>query len=136
MVELAGDLHGKTIVDLGSGDGRLLLLAAKKGVKKAIGLEINPLLVLYTILRSLLSPHRLTISCYWKNFWAYSLKDADVVFVYLLPWKMGALAKKLTKELKPGALIVSNSFIFPSLPMVAKDENVHVYVFTVKPSKS
>jgi ribosomal protein L11 methylase PrmA len=129
MIELAGDLNGKTIIDLGSGDGRLIMMAAKANAKRAIGLEINPMLVFFTFLRILFSPYKNKAICYWKNFWTTSLKDADVVFVYLLPWKMDALAKKLIKEVKPGSLIISNSFIFKCFPMVAKDEDAHVYVF-------
>jgi hypothetical protein len=131
MVQLANMHKGTVVYDLGSGDGRLLFASAKKEASKVVGLEINPYLVLFTKLRLLFSPYRSVISCRWQNFWAATYEDADIVFVYLLPWKMGKLKRKLEKELKPGTKVVSNSFIFPEWKIVDKDEKNHVYVFTV-----
>lgn len=131
MIELGEISQSDVIYDLGSGDGRLLFMAAKKGAKKVVGLEINPMLVLFTNIRKLFTPYRTVIGCYWKNYWVTPLHDADVVFVYLLPWKMEKLAHKLQKELKPGTRIVSNSFIFPHWPMITADETHHVYVFKI-----
>lgn len=128
MIELARIKPGMTIYDLGSGDGRLLFLAAQKGAT-AIGLEINPFLVAYTWLRKTFSPYRNTIRVKWQNFWQVNLSDADVVFVYLLPWKMTALAKKLAKELKSDSIIVSNSFVFPKKKILRQNSALHVYVF-------
>jgi ribosomal protein L11 methylase PrmA len=122
MIELADIKKGNTIYDLGSGNGKLLLLATKKGAH-AIGYEINPMLVLLSNLRG--------AKTYWKNFWKANIRDADVIFVYLLPWKMDRLAKKLKEELKPGTLIVSNSFIFPRWKILRQDLINHVYVFRV-----
>jgi predicted RNA methylase len=131
MIELANIKANSVIYDLGSGDGRLLFLAKKKGGKKIVGIEINPLLVLYTNIRILFSRQK-EIRTYWGNFWTTNLSDADIVFVYLLPWKMEKLAQKLTRELKPGARIVSNSFIFPKWKLVEEDKKTHVYVFEMR----
>jgi len=122
MIRLAGIKKGDTIYDLGSGNGKLLLLAARKGAK-AIGYEINPILVLLSNLRGARTK--------WKNFWGADIHDADVIFIYLLPWKMKRLADKLKRELKPGATVVSNSFIFPGWKIVRQDAANHVYVFRV-----
>ena len=122
MVELAQLRKGQVVYDLGSGDGRLLKLAASEGAK-AVGFEINPFLVLYSTMRG--APAR------WKNFWKQGLSEADVVFVYLLPWKMGQLGNKIKRECTPGTLIVSNSFIFPDWKIVAQDSALHIYVFRV-----
>lgn len=131
MIDQAKLKSTDTVYDLGSGDGRLLFLAAKKGIKKGIGVEINPWLVIFTNLRILFSSYRTTLSCQWGDFWKKDFSSADVVFVYLLPWKMEALQKKLQKELKPGTRIVSNSFIFPHWKQAASDPVNHVYVFEV-----
>ena len=122
MIRLAGIHKGDTVYDLGSGNGKLLLLAARKGAR-AIGYEINPILVLFSKLRG--------AHTRWKNFWNADIHDADVIFVYLLPWKMKRLADKLKKELKPGTIIVSNSFIFPNWKIIRQDESNHVYVFKI-----
>ena len=122
MIKLAHIKKGDIIYDLGSGNGKLLLLAKNKGAN-AIGYEINPILVLFS---NLLGAHTR-----WKNFWHADIHDANVIFIYLLPWKMERLAEKLKKELKPGAVIVSNSFIFPQWKIIRQDTVNHVYVFRV-----
>lgn len=122
MIRLAGIKKGDIVYDLGSGNGKLLLLAAQKGAK-VIGYEINPMLVLFSNLRG--APTR------WKNFWHADIRDADVIFLYLIPWKMERLADKLKKELKPGTIIVSNSFIFPNWKILRQDATNHVYVFRI-----
>jgi SAM-dependent methyltransferase len=134
MIAISNIKKGMTIYDLGSGDGRLLFLAAAKGAK-AIGLEINPYLVLYSNIVTLCSPYRKIVRTYWKNFWRADFSHADVVFIYLLPWKMEKLEQKLLREMKPGSKIVSNSFIFPHIPCTKKDTINHVYLFTVPKKK-
>ena len=119
-----------TVCDLGSGDGKLLFLAAGKGAR-AIGYEINPFLVILTYFRKIFHPDGSLVSCRWKNFWKADIRNADVVFVYLLPWRMAQLEKKIMKETKAGTVVVSNSFIFPHLKKIDADETHHVYVFRV-----
>ncbi len=128
MAKLANIKKGSIVYDLGSGDGKVLFAAAALGAR-AVGFEINPILVLYTNIRAYFSPHRHKVHAVWKNFWSADIHDADAVFIYLLPWKMERLAQKLQKELKPTARIVSNSFIFPNWQMEKEDRDHHVYVF-------
>lgn len=130
MIKLAKLKKGMKIYDLGSGEGKLLFLAAKQGAT-AIGLEINPFLALWTVLKAWFSPYRSSIRVYCQNFWKANLIDTDVVFVYLLPWRMEQLAKLLKTQLKPGALIVSNSFIFPEWKILRQDKDNHIYVFQI-----
>lgn len=130
MIALADIKPGSVVYDLGSGNGKLLFLAAQRGAT-ATGYEINPFLVVLTALRVFFSRYRNKITVYWKNFWHGPLVNADVVFVYLLPWRMEQLEAKLLTELKPGARVVSNSFIFPGWPIASQDLKAHVYVFVV-----
>lgn len=130
MIRLAELSPGQTVIDVGSGDGRVLFAAATSGAN-AIGLEINPYLVWYTRLRALLGQYRGRITVLWKNLWKADMSQADVVFVYLIPWRMEDLAEKLEDELKPGALVVSNSFIFPGWKIVREDRGNHIYVFRI-----
>ncbi len=130
MVELAHIKKGQTIYDLGSGDGRILKLAADRGAH-AIGLEINPWLVLITNLRYGFGKYRKIISTHWRNFWRQDYSHADIVFVYLLPWHMNRLADKLKKEMKPGTLVITNSFIIPGWKQIRQDASLHVYVYKV-----
>ena len=130
MIKLAGIKKGMIIYDLGSGNGKLLFLAAKKGAT-ARGLEINPYLVLYSNIVTFFSNYRTSIHTYWKNFWTADISDANVVFIYLLPWRMEKLEKALSKKLRKGTIIVSNSFIFPNLRCVRKDKKNHVFAFRI-----
>lgn len=130
MIELAHITKGTRVMDLGSGDGKLLFLAASYGAI-ATGYEINPFLVLFTNMKALCSPNRTRVRAVWKNFWHADLSKADVILLYLIPWKMNQLEDKLLKETKPGTKIISNSFIFPHIPCTKKDEINHVYMFTV-----
>lgn len=130
MIELAHITKGTRVIDLGSGDGKLLFLAASYGAI-ATGYEINPFLVLFANMKALCSPYRTRVYAIWKNFWQADISHADVILLYLIPWKMDQLEDKLLKETKPGTKIISNSFIFPHIPCTNKDEVNHVYMFTV-----
>ena len=130
MIRLARLKKGMVAYDLGSGDGKLLLLIANNGAR-AVGLEINPLLVLYTYLRFLPSSVRSLIEVRWKNFWDYSFSDADALFVYLLPLRMKKLEEKIIKECRKGTRVISNSFMFPNLHLISTDTNHHIYVYRV-----
>jgi len=130
MIRLSRIKKGMTIYDLGSGNGKLLFLAAKQGAI-AKGLEINPFLVLYSSIKSLCSPYRHTVHTYWKNFWTSDISEADIVFIYLLPWRMKKLEHALKLKCKKGTIIVSNSFIFPHLTCIRKDETNHVFAFRI-----
>lgn len=130
MIRLAHIKPDMKVYDLGSGEGRLLFLAAKNGAT-AIGLEINPLLVLFTYLKILLSPYRKRVRVQWKNLWKADLRDADVVFIYLLPWRMEQLEQILKTQLKKGTLVVSNSFMFPNLQNIRQDKASHVFIYKI-----
>ena len=130
MVKLAKIRPGQTVIDVGSGDGRVLFAAAKNGAH-AIGIEINPYLVRFTQIKAFIGQHRGNIKVHWQNLWKADLSSADVVFVYLIPWKMEVLAKKLKTELKPGTLVISKSFIFPGWKIVRQDTVHHVYAFRI-----
>lgn len=130
MIRLAQIKPGMNVYDLGSGDGTLLFRAAAHGAN-AVGLEINPFLVLWSRLKIFLSPYKTKITVRWQNFWGADLGDADVVFVYLLPWRMESLETLLRKHCKAGTRIVSNSFIFPTTARTGEDKEAHVYGFRV-----
>lgn len=137
MIRLAKIKRGTKVYDLGSGDGTLLFWAASLG-GTAVGLEINPFLVLWTWIKKIFSKRSKTgldpavrITVHWKNFWDADLSDADVVFVYLLPWRMEKLESMLKSLCKPGTRIISNSFIFPTLKKVGEDVQSHIYSFRI-----
>jgi hypothetical protein len=129
MLEFAKIKPSDYVIDLGSGDGRLLFLASKAKPHYLLGIEINPWLVIACWFRSKFYPIVSRPKFIWGNFWHHNLSQATVVFVYLLPWKMDALAKKLHHELRPGTRVISNSFVLPDWKQVNYDQERQVYEF-------
>ncbi|MCX7779044.1 MAG: 50S ribosomal protein L11 methyltransferase [Patescibacteria group bacterium] len=126
MLELAQLKQGEKLVDLGSGDGRILIEAARIGAE-AVGYEIDPLLVLTS--KKLIKKEGLEnkIKIYRKSFWQADLKDADVVTFYGITGIMGRMEKKLLRELKPGARVCSYVFAFPRWEPVRYESGIFLY---------
>ncbi|HNB00634.1 MAG TPA: hypothetical protein PKO13_10210, partial [Nitrosomonas sp.] len=52
----------------------------------------------------------------WGNFWQYNLSSYDIVYAYLSPIPMDKLWKKVLQEMRPGSILISNSFVVPDVP--------------------
>lgn len=126
MIEIAALRPGMRAVDLGSGAGRLLFLAAKRGAA-IVGYELNPILYLWTLLIIKLKGLSGRVSVRWRSLYRADLSEADVVFAFLLPKPMERLAPKLFTELKPGATIISYAFSIPKRAPVRKEQGIFVY---------
>jgi SAM-dependent methyltransferase len=113
-LDLAGIQPGQTILDLGSGDGRLLLEAARRGAH-AIGYEINPLLVVWS--KIVTWRYRRLVTVRWVDMWRVSLPPADVIYTFLLNRYMSRLDRKLTAEIKTPTVVVSYVFELPRKPI-------------------
>lgn len=126
MLKLAALKKGETLVDLGSGDGRFVLLAAEKGAQ-AIGVELNWILVMWSRLRIWGAGHGNSARIVRSTVFTYDLHGADVVICYLSPEMNQKLQAKLKRELKPGARVLTNTFSFPAWKPVCEEEGVFVY---------
>lgn len=113
MLRLAQLVPGERLVDIGSGDGRLVIEAAREGAK-AYGFELNPALVWWSRRKIRAAHLEGQVEISWKDFWRQDFSSFDVVTVYGISHIMGALEKKLLRELHPGSRVVSNTFPFPS----------------------
>lgn len=127
MVELLAAKPGQKVVDLGAGDGRLLIALAKSGAR-AYGYEINPLLVSRAQKNIRKAGLEDMAFIYIKNMWKVDLKDFDAVVVYPMKHIMKRLEEKFDKELKPGARVVSNYFKLPNWVPDVSEDNVYLYV--------
>jgi protein-L-isoaspartate O-methyltransferase len=127
MLKLAEIKKGESLVDLGSGDGTLVILFAKAGAK-AYGYEINPFLVWKS--RRKIKKEKLESSAiiYWKSFWLEDLSNYDIITVYGIKFIMKDLEKKLQKQAKKGTRIISNYYTFPTLKPVQSEQDVHLYI--------
>lgn len=99
------------LIDLGSGDGRIVFEAAKRGFH-ATGVELNALLVLYSKFKTLTSWSKNSNSPIFKraNFWNIKMNEYDIIVVFGVQGMMRDLASKLKLEIKSDALIVSCRF--------------------------
>lgn len=109
MLDLAKLQPGEQLVDLGSGDGRIAIAAATRGAR-ALGVEINPRLVSRARLNAEMAGQKEDARFVRDDLFAVSLRDADVVTLYLLPQINEKLRPKLLTEMKPGARVVSHAF--------------------------
>ena len=110
-MRLAEIKPGESLIDLGSGDGRILFAASKHGAH-CLGIEINPLLVWYTRLRAWLRGSS-AVSVRRTNLWSVDISAADVVTIYMVPIYMQKLKEKVQAEMKPGSRILAAVHPFP-----------------------
>jgi len=127
MVNFLEITPGQKIVDLGAGDGRLLIALAKAGAT-AYGYEVNPFLV--SIARKNIKKAGLEDKAfiYLKNLWRQDLRNFDGVVIYPMAHMMARLEKKFEKELRPGAKVVSKHFVFPNWKPTKSEDDVHLYL--------
>jgi SAM-dependent methyltransferase len=96
-LKLADLKPGDHLLELGCGDGKVLIAAAKQGIH-VTGYELNPLLVIISWLRTV--RYRKLVKIVWGNFWQVDLPKADAIFVFLLPKYMTRLDTKIVQEQK------------------------------------
>jgi precorrin-6B methylase 2 len=136
MVGAAHLKPGDTVMDLGAGDARLLLIAkrAEPGIR-AVGYEGAFFVWLLGKFKIFLSRKK-GIAWHRKNFLAEDLSEADVIFAYLSISMMQRLCEKFKTELRPGTRIISHAFRMKELEPVSKHAvpmtfggmtNVYVY---------
>lgn len=108
ILKLAGVRKGKKFYELGSGDGRVVIAAAKLGAD-SYGYEQSWLRVLY----SKYSAWRFSLKkahFYHGNIFSRQYRDADVVYIFLLQKAVNRLGYKLKKELKKGSIIITQTY--------------------------
>lgn len=126
MIEFAAIKPGQKAVDLGSGDGRIMIAMAKAGAI-VHGYEINPVLVWWTRRKIEKEGLEGKAFVYLKSFWNEDLSSFDVVTLFGVRKIMRRLQDKLDKELKPGAKIISFGFSFPDWQIVKKEQATFLY---------
>ena len=113
MLRLAGVGPDDVVVDLGSGDGRLVLAAVTKfGARSGFGVDIDPTLVDYANRKAQETGATARVQFFVRDLFVTDVRDATVVTVYLLPIAMNRLEEKLLAELAPGTRVVSHDYPF------------------------
>jgi hypothetical protein len=116
---LPADFH---YIDLGSGlAGSLYQLSRRYPQAQFVGVETAPLVFALAWLRCLWRPN---CQIRYRNLWQQSLAEFDVVYCFLSPAPMAKLWRKARAEMRPNALLISNSF---TIPDVAPTEHIELH---------
>lgn len=132
MLDMAGLKAGERLIDLGSGDGRIPMAAVRRGAS-ALGVEIDSDLVARARARARFAGLEGRVQFVRDDLFTVSLRDADVVTLYLLPDINERLKPKLLSEMKPGARVVSHAFDMGDWPPEERREiaDKRVYRWTI-----
>src|ERR1051325_7036291 len=109
MLELAGTRADDLVVDLGSGDGRIVIAAAKKFGARGLGIELDSALVEKSRENARRANVAERVSFVQGDVLATDISKATVVTVYLLPGLINRLQPRF-EQLPPGTRIVSHAF--------------------------
>jgi hypothetical protein len=117
---------GETLLELGSGDGRVLLAAAKRDLK-AVGIELNPLLVIISYIVTW--RYRSQVRIIWGNYWGRPWPRADGIFTFMLPRLMARLDGRIEKWHPKTIRLVSFAFAIPDKEPKEQRDNVLLYEY-------
>jgi SAM-dependent methyltransferase len=136
MLNLAGVKADDLVYDLGSGDGRIVILAAQKYGARGVGIELDPRLVEISrlVAREGEVAHR--VSFIEEDLFSANISDATVVTLYLSTSANRQLEPKLRRELKPGTRIVSHQFPIGNWTpdkVIRAEDGTDLFLWTVQP---
>jgi SAM-dependent methyltransferase len=120
---------GEIVCDLGCGEGRVLITAAKEFSAKAIGVEIDPLKV--AVARLLAKFHGVDdrVKIIRGNLFGFDPGKVDVLYLYLTHQAMDKLFPEILKKLKPSVRIISYRFCLRGMTpdKVSEDKTLFLY---------
>jgi SAM-dependent methyltransferase len=117
---------GQTVLELGSGDGRFLLAAAKQGIK-GIGYELNPIMYLISLVVTF--KYRRLIKVYLTSFWLAKLPITDGIYIFLLAKFMAKLNKKIIQSGCNNVKVVSYAAKIPGQKIVKTVGPMYLYKY-------
>jgi len=120
-LELLDLKPGQTLLELGSGDGKMLVVAAQAGLN-VVGIELNPFLVVVSWLRT--RRYRKQVRIIWGDFWQVRWPGCDGVFSFLLGRFMPRLDERMQTVRKP---LASFAFRIPGREADAEKAGVYLY---------
>lgn len=131
MLEFANVNHEDRLFDLGSGDGRIIVMAAKEFGAQSTGIEVDPLRILWSKLAIRRNKLGNRVNVIRGNFFNISVEDATVVTLYQGHEINKRIREKLSTELRPGTRVVSYRFILEGWNPVKTSEEKSVYLYIV-----
>lgn len=118
MLQLAEAKPGELVVDLGCGEGNVLIAAAKYFKCRCVGIEIDPRLAKRAKKRAEEEGVEDLVEIIMGDLFLYDLSSADIVTLYLLPKTIRLLQYKLAEELKDTAKVVSHDYPLENLSLI------------------
>ncbi len=133
MLEMCGVGPSDVVYDLGSGDGRIIVEAAKTYRARAVGVEADPIRVILS--RFVVGTNMLKdqVRVVWGNFFHIDLSEATVVTLFLSQGANRKLKAKLLSELRPGARVVSYVWTFDGWSPTSTDSDDDISLYVVPP---
>ncbi|MEI7603571.1 MAG: hypothetical protein WCJ19_00955 [bacterium] len=133
IMEFAEVKPGDQVIDLGSGDGRMVIAAARAGAY-AVGYELNPVLVWWS---------RIKIKCLGlsknavilrKDLFKADFSKYNVYLLYTMPWVMDKIQNRLNESKYDTIRVVSNTFQFGDIEPLKSATKEKVYLYEIKKS--
>ncbi len=129
-VEVALDLldlrPGQTMIELGCGDGKVVLAAARRGLL-VVGYELNPIMAVVSWLRTW--RYRRQVRIVWGNFFKRTLPPADGIFCFIMPRFMPAIHQKILESASKPTRLASFAFAIPGVEPARRRDNVLLYLY-------
>jgi predicted RNA methylase len=129
MLEMAHVGPNDLVYDLGCGDGRTVVTAARRYGTRAVGIEIDPLRYVWRQILITLLGLRDRVRIVYGDFLEQDLREATVVTCYLLNSTNKRLESKLKKELKPNTRVISYYLIYPGLRPINRNSEERLYLY-------
>lgn len=129
MLEMAEVKPDEQVYDLGSGDGRVLITAAKEFGAQATGIEINPFLVLYSRLRILIGGLREKAKVIRGDMFQVDIGSADVLILFQREETNERLKDKLMREMKKGTWLICYVWKMKNWEPAKEDSTSQIYVY-------
>ncbi|MCC6947916.1 MAG: class I SAM-dependent methyltransferase [Bradyrhizobiaceae bacterium] len=135
MLELGNVKSGDYVIDLGSGDGRIAIAAAKRGAR-ALGVDIDPRRIEEANANAAKAGVTDRVTFRRENLFETPIKDANVITMYLLTSVNHQLRPRLLEELRPGTRIVSHAFSMgewePDVHEKVDNRDVYLWIIPAK----
>ncbi len=131
MLDMAQVSNNDRVYDLGSGDGRIVIEAAQRYQARGVGVEADPLRVMWSWLRITRLGLKPQVKIIWGNLFHQDISRATVVVLFLWGRTNDKLKDKLQQELEPGTRIVSYVWKFKGWDPVKVDRKDRIYLYIV-----
>jgi SAM-dependent methyltransferase len=117
---------GQTMLDLGCGDGRILLAAARRGYN-AVGIELSPVLAVVARIRTW--KYRKQVRVLWGNYFQRTWPPADAIFGFIIPHQMAKLDARIEAWHDKPIRMASFAFQIPGKQPAAERAGVYLYEY-------